>query len=269
MRTISVDLNSTLKDVSIQAQDGVTLHAWNIGPNHSNGDAVILLHGLGDNRVGMAGYAQLLLARGFTVLLPDARAHGASGGEIATYGLLERNDIHRWFEFLATEDHPRCIYGFGESMGAAELLQSLSVERRFCAVIAESSFSTFREIAYDRMGQNFHAGPWLGRTLLRPVVELAFLYVRWKYGLDMLQASPEDSVAKTNVPVMLIHGQIDSNIPFRHARLIQARNPHSVLWEVPNADHCGAINTAPEQFEQRLQGWFSTSTGKQQVVTIH
>ena len=38
----------------------------------------------------MVGYAELLLAHGFTVLLPDARAHGASGGSLATYGLLER-----------------------------------------------------------------------------------------------------------------------------------------------------------------------------------
>jgi hypothetical protein len=100
-------------------------------------------------------------------------------------------------------------------MGAAELLQSLTVEPRFCAIAAESSFATFREISYDRMGQPFHLGPWFGRTLLRPVVEFAFLYVRWKYGLDMQQASPETSLASTRIPILLIHGQIDSNIPLR------------------------------------------------------
>ena len=197
MREIAHQLNSDLADVSITTPDAVTLRAWTIHPRHGNGNAVILLHGLADNRIGMTGYAQLLLAHGFTVLLPDARAHGTSGGQLATYGLLERNDIHQWFDFLAAQDHPHCIFGFGESMGAAELLQSLTVEPRFCAVAAESSFSSFREIAYDRMGQPFHLGPWFGRTLFRPVVEFAFLYVRWKYRLDMQQVSPEDSVAGT------------------------------------------------------------------------
>jgi hypothetical protein len=35
----------------------------------------------------------------------------------------------------------------------------------------------------------------------------------------MQQISPEDAVAATRVPVFLIHGQIDSNIPLRHARV--------------------------------------------------
>jgi pimeloyl-ACP methyl ester carboxylesterase len=40
-------------------------------------------------------YAALLLSRGYSVLLPDARAHGESAGPIATYGVLEAEDIHR------------------------------------------------------------------------------------------------------------------------------------------------------------------------------
>src|SRR5580693_2083632 len=264
-------LHADLNDASITAPDGAILRAWTIRPSSPNGDAVILLHGLGDNRIGMTGYAQLFLANGFTVLLPDARAHGTSGGPLATYGLLERNDIHQWFDFVAAQDHPHCILGFAESMGAAELLQSLAVEPRFCAVAAESSFSTFREIAYDRMGQPFHLGPWFGRTIFRPVVEFAFLYARWKYGLDMQQVSPEASVAATGVPVFLIHGQVDSNIPRRHSRRIRARNPNVVLWEVPSADHCGAISTAPQEFRQRLLTWFSSQPGNKNwpLATVH
>ena len=92
-------------------------------------------------------------------------------------------------------------------MGAAQLLQSLDTHPRLCAVVAESSFSTFREIAYDRMGQPFHLGPWVGRTILRPLVEVAFLRARLKYHLNMDDISPEDSVAATTIPVLLIHGQ--------------------------------------------------------------
>jgi pimeloyl-ACP methyl ester carboxylesterase len=225
-------------------------------PHHSNGDAVLLLHGLGDNRVGMTGYAELFLAHGFAVLLPDARAHGISGGQLATYGLIERNDIHQWLDFLTTQDHPHCIFGFAECMGASQLLQSLDTHPHFCALAAESPFANFREIAYDRMGQPFHLGPWVGRAILRPLIEVAFRRVRWKYHLNMQEISPEDSVAATTIPVLLIHGQIDSNIPVRHSRLIHARNPNTQLWEVPAADHCGAISTAPREFEHRLLAWF-------------
>jgi pimeloyl-ACP methyl ester carboxylesterase len=254
-------VDADLQDVSITTPDAVTLRAWTIRPHRANRDSVILLHGLGDNRGGTTGYAQLLLAHGYGVLLPDARAQGASGGSLATYGLLERDDIRQWFDFLSAQDHPRCIFGLGESMGAAQLLQSLGAGTHFCAVVAESSFSNFHEIAYDRMGQPFHlgppVGPWFGRTFLRPLVEAAFLRARWKYGLNLQQVSPEDAVAATQVPVFLIHGQIDGNIPVRHSRLIHDRNSRTVLWEVPEADHCGAISTAPQEFEQRVLAWFA------------
>jgi len=254
-------LQAELQDVSIITPDQVILRGWLLRPGVSNGNAALVLHGLADNRLGMIGYAELLLAHGYTVLLPDARAHGASGGVLATYGLLEREDIHRWVDFLWSATQPRCIYGMGESMGAAVLLQSLQVENRFCAVVAESPFSTFREIAYDRMGQPFHRGPWVGRVMLRPMVEIAFLRVHWKFGLDMQQVSPEDAVARSHVPVLLIHGQIDGNIPVRHSRAIHGAAPRTVLWEVPEADHCGAISAAPREFQSRVLGWFAAHEG--------
>jgi pimeloyl-ACP methyl ester carboxylesterase len=91
------------------------------------------------------------------------------------------------------------------------------------------------------------------------MVEIAFLRVRWKYGLDMDQVSPEDAIARSHIPVLLIHGQIDRNIPVRHSRAIHEAAPQTVLWEVPGADHCGAIAAAPREFETRVLGWFDAA----------
>jgi pimeloyl-ACP methyl ester carboxylesterase len=106
------------------------------------------------------------------------------------------------------------------------------------------------------MGQPFRLGPWFGHTILRPLVEVAFLRARWKYQLNMQEISPEDSVAATNVPVLLIHGQLDSNIPIRHSRQIHSRNLNTQLWEVPGAEHCGAAGTDPQEFDRHLLAWF-------------
>ena len=170
--------SADLTDVSIPASEGVILRAWNLQPRKTFSNVVVLSHGLSDNRAGMLAYAQFFLRHGYDVLMPDARAHGMSGGDIATYGIRESNDLRRWLDWLDLNEHPACIYGFAESMGAAGLLQSLQSESRFCAVAAESPFSAFREIAYDRVGQFFHTGPWLGRTIVRPMVECAFIYAK-------------------------------------------------------------------------------------------
>src|ERR1700720_4613502 len=248
--------SADLTDVSIPASDGVILRAWNLQPRKTFTNAVVLSHGLSDNRAGMIAYAQFFLRHGYEVLMPDARAHGVSGGEIATYGIREANDLHRWLDWLELNKHPTCLYGFAESMGAAELLQSLQSESRFCAVAAESPFSTFRQIAYDRVGQFFQTGPWLGRTVFRPIVECAFIYAKWRYHLNFDLDSPEKAVKSTKVPVLLIHGQLDSNIPVRHSRKIAAGNRDVALWEVLGADHCEAIGVAPIELERRVIDWF-------------
>lgn len=263
------ELEARVQDVKITTADRALLSAWYIRPIHPNGDAVILLHGLGDNRLGTVGYAQLLLKYGYSVLMPDARAHGLSGGYIATYGVLERDDIREWFEWMERSGHPACIYGLGESMGAAQLLQALAVEPNFCAVVAESSFANFRQIGYDRMGQQFHAGPWVGRTVLRPVVEMALACVRFENGLDLAAASPQRAVATTTVPVMLVHGVVDSNIPVYHSRMLKLENPNIELWEVPGADHCGAISVARSDFERRVVGWFTAHKREKDAYPDH
>ena len=210
-REYEVRFGADLEDVSIPASDGAILRGWYAQPSSFNGNSVLLLHGVGDNREGMSGYAELFLAKG-AALLPDSRAHGESGGSIATYGLRESDDIHRWVEWTRVRSRSTCIYGLGESMGAALVLQAAHAENDFCAVVAESPFSTFRQVAFDRVGYYIGLGPWFGRTVARPLVEIAFIYARARYHVNLQDANPENSLRNSNTPVLLIHGQADKNI---------------------------------------------------------
>ncbi len=249
---------ANLQNVSVTASDGSHLQGWFASPANANGDAVVLLHGVGDNRQGMMGFAELFLSNGFAVLVPDSRAQGESGGEFPTYGLKESGDVQRWFNWLAMQQHPKCIFGMGESMGAAIVLQAVKTTP-FCAVVAESSFASFRQIAYVRVGQFLHTGPWLGRVALRPAVETAFLYGWLTRGVDLADASPERSVVGSRVPMLLIHGLADDNIPPQQSERIRAHNPAEiVLWSVPNAGHCGAVNTAGHEFDARVLNWLNS-----------
>ncbi len=255
---VRIDFHAELQDVTITAADGVLLKGWFVHPHDYNGNAVILLHGITDNREGVAGYGHLLLEHGYAVLLPDARRHGESGGELATYGVKESDDIRRWASWIYAHDPPQCVYGFGESYGAALMLQSLAVENRFCAVAVESPFSTAHEMSYERVSGPLHLGPWFGRTLGRSAIWSAVLYARFRYGINLLQPSPLEAVAHSTVPVLLIHGDADRNIAPRHSQLIAAAAPdHVELWLVPHAGHTMAWAAAHREFETRLLGWFA------------
>jgi dipeptidyl aminopeptidase/acylaminoacyl peptidase len=267
-RAIAAENHADFAEVAVTADDGVTLRGWSMRPAHGNGDAVILLHGVEDNRVGMLGYAGLLLRNGYAVLLPDARAQGESGGTLATYGVREVADVRRWYDWIKRTEAPRCVDGLGNSMGASILLESLRTTPGFCAVVAESPFANFREASYDRMGQWSGTAPWFGRTVLWPAVETGFLYARWRYGVDLDQDSPEESVAASKVPVLLIHGKKDTNLPAYNSEMILARSgvrgASVELWEPRYAEHTGAIGSEPHEYERRVTGWFEEHDAQSQ-----
>jgi pimeloyl-ACP methyl ester carboxylesterase len=251
--------HANLAEVNITAADGIELKGWYVHPQKFNGNAVVLLHGITDNREGVAGYGELFLDHGYAVLLPDARAHGESAGELATYGLKESGDLRGWVDWIFKHDPPRCVYGFGESYGAALMLQSLAVEARYCAVVVESSFSTAREMSYERVSGPLHLQPWFGHTLGRPVIASAVLYARWRYGIDLLQPSPLDALKASRVPVLLIHGANDHSISPHHSIVLAAAAPdHVQLWLVPKASHTCAWSAARQEFEDRVLGWLES-----------
>lgn len=241
----------------MQASDGAILKAWFVQPVRSNGQSVILLHGVTDNRVGVSGFSAMFLQQGYAVLMPDSREHGESGGTIATYGVLEREDVHRWARWLRTRA-PGCTYLLGESMGAAIGLQAEAVTPELCAVAVESPYSTFRPISYERLGRGSHTGTRFWKTLGRPILESAILYTRLRYGVWLTDASPEAAVLSATTPTLLIAGTEDVNIPMHHAQeLERVCASHCALWIVPGAAHGEASLVAHAEFESRVLGWFA------------
>jgi alpha-beta hydrolase superfamily lysophospholipase len=154
------------EDFDVRASDGVFLSGWKVRAAKPNGDWVLLFHGVADNRIGVLGQADFLLRAGYSVVMMDARAHGASQGPIATYGWLERKDTQAIVDALEIADHPRHLFALGESMGAGIALQSVAIEPRIEGVVAEASFASLREASYDYAG--LRRSPLLGKTLFAP-----------------------------------------------------------------------------------------------------
>jgi uncharacterized protein len=253
---VQTEFQAQIESVEITAADGAVLKAWFVQPARPNGESVILLHGITDNRIGVSGFGDIFLRRGYSILLPDSRAHGESGGTIATYGIIDRQDVRRWVGWLRQRD-PGCTYLFGESMGAAIGLQATAVTSQICAAAVESPYSSFREIAYERLGRGTHLGSFFWRTAGRPVIEVAIGYARLRYGLQLTNASPHTAVEESKTPILLIAGTADRNIPMHHAiELYRDCASHCELWIVPGADHGGASTVAPVEFQTRILHWF-------------
>ena len=216
----------------------------------------MVLHGIGDSRQGSAGYAPLFLDEGYSVLLPDSRAHGSSGGELVTYGLLEKFDVLSWAHWLRQQDC-NALYALGESLGGSVLIQAAPLGTDFRAIIAESSFADLPTIAEFRVGQMFHLAPLLQSVIPSLLVRNSMIYANFRYGIDLRQVLPVESIRRVVTPILLIHGIADSRTPYWHSQALARANPNCVLWLVPNAEHTGAYSAMPSEFRRRVLGWFA------------
>ena len=246
---------ATKEDFTAAATDGVQLRGWKVRPPAPNGDWVLLYHGVSDNCTGDIGHAEFLLRHGYSLVMMDARAHGESGGDMATYGWKERHDTVAVTNVLYSSEKVRHLYALGVSMGAAIALQSAAIEPRIEAVVAEAPFANLREVSYDYAG--LHAGSWLGKSLFRPASLAAMHSVEKEGGFKPENVSPEEAVAERSFPVLLICGTRDSTIPCRHSRRIyKAATGPKEFWVVPRAGHAAALGTAPAEYETRVVSFF-------------
>ncbi|MGB9467178.1 MAG: alpha/beta hydrolase [Candidatus Acidiferrum sp.] len=280
------------EDFNVRAPDGILLRGWKVRPDNPNGSWVLLFHGVADNRIGVIGQSEFLLRAGYSVVMMDARARGASEGQLATYGWLERNDTRaiidaliprevgryadeqfrsgKWKLAKADQDGPERpiqtpdprpgtplhIFALGESMGAGISLQSAGADPRIEAVVAEASFATLREASYDYAG--LRRSPLLGKTLFAPF-SWTLLYRGEKLtGLPIAEVSPEKAVAARAFPVLLICDEKDEALPCRHTQRIYAaaRGPKQ-LWEVTGAFHTAALGFQPAEFQRRVLEFFA------------
>jgi len=247
---------ATKEDFSVRAPDGVELRGWKVRARTPNGDWVLLFHGVSDNRTGDLGHAELLLRHGYNVVMMDSRAHGASGGDMATYGWKERYDTVAITDALCSQENVHHLGALGVSMGAAIALQSAAVEPRIQAVIAEDPFADLREVSYDYAG--LHFSPLLGKTLLRPATIFAMKGMAETGGFQPDDVAPAKAVAARGFPVLLICGTRDHTIPCRHAqRIYQAARGPRELWVVEGAQHASALGRAPAEYENHIIGFLS------------
>jgi pimeloyl-ACP methyl ester carboxylesterase len=274
----------------------VTLSGWLVTAPRPNGSWVLLFHGVADNRLGVIGQSEFLLRAGYSVIMMDSRAHGASDGDMATYGWLERNDTRAVIDALearlkekasvlapssttttrssgaargassgpftspastaSSTSSPPHIFALGESMGAGIALQSAAVEPRIEGVVAEAPFANLREASYDYAA--LRRSPFVGRTILRPFSWTLLYHGEKLTGLPVAEVSPEKAVTMRPFAVLLVCDQNDDELPCRHTKAIyDAAIGPKQFWMAPGAFHTAALGIDPTEFERRVLDFFA------------
>lgn len=179
-----------------------------------------------------SGGLQLALESGGNVILTDQRSHGKSTGNIITFGVKERRDVLSWVRYVCGRYGDVPVFLEGISMGAATVLMAsdLPLPGNVRGIIADCPYSSPLGIVSKVANDMFR----LGRIMDPVIITSAFLFGHFR----ITSSSALKSVKKTNIPILIIHGNADHFVPLEMSRAIRDANPDKVtLVEIEGAPH--------------------------------
>ncbi len=224
----------------------------------------IFHHGVGMGWVSMIRYMELFRAEGWSVVAFDSRGHGGSGGGRPSYGYYEKADLKAVADWgLARFPHEGGFVVFGESMGAATVLQYAPLDPRLDAAIADCPYSSATAELDHRLKEAM-----VPRPFRRLVVLVADAFCRRLEGFSLREADPSRSILETGIAMLFIHGLEDRYVPWRMSVVMaetrRRRLPRAVteLLLVPGAGHGGSLGADHERYAEALRGFLAEAKAK-------
>ncbi|MGK0202237.1 MAG: fermentation-respiration switch protein FrsA (DUF1100 family) [Planctomycetota bacterium] len=227
------------KDVTFHAPNGPQLHGWWLAPHGKHRGTVVYCHGNAANLTLHARYAEWMPKQGFAVLVFDYRGYGKSEGSPTRDGTIA--DALAAVDYALARDPNRTIV-FGHSLGGAIAIVAGAQRQAVRAVVAESTFPSYRAIAAA-------SAPAL--DILVP------LFV--SEGQDPITYLP----VLTPRPLLVIHGEDDHIVPVALGKkLFEAASEPKQLWIVPGSRHFTPWLHVPEEFERRVDAFFTKALAR-------
>lgn len=240
----------------LNSEDGLSLRGYYIPALNRTDKTVILAHGYSVDATWMSDIAKAYRdVLGFNVLMPDARAHGMSEGKYIGFGWKERTDYLLWIQkVIARGEGLVRIVLHGVSMGAATVMMTSGEElpSQVKAIIADCGYTS----AYEQLKYRYQVEYGFPEWVALPGTNLL---TKWRLGYDFSEASTLKQVKKNRLPMMFIHGEADTYVPYKMVfALYDACHAPKMLYTVPGAGHAEAFYKEPERYmkqvEQFLEG---------------
>ncbi|MDQ6662088.1 MAG: alpha/beta fold hydrolase, partial [Chloroflexota bacterium] len=235
---------------------------WYI-PHEGATTTILVCPGYRSHKSDGLGIGAFLWRAGHNVLLFDYYGHGAPVGKPVTLGYREINDFLGAVAY-AKERAPQTRLGaIGYSMGAAIAIMATAREPAIEALVADSAFATHLSAV------NYN----VRRTIRMPSTPFVWLadYLLWvRAGYRFHQVEPIRDVSHIAPrPILIIHGGKDSMVDPQDAPLLYAaaKEPKE-LWQLPDADHCGAYFVDRIAYTQRINNFFNEHLRKPRLQLL-
>lgn len=244
------DFNLKYRTHDIAGADGVLLKAWFVECPDTAKGVIIFLHGIRAYKEHFIEMSAQVAQWGYHSVLIDNRAHGESEGNYCTFGYYEKTDVKHLVDSVK-KHYPKLQVGlWGQSLGAAIALESMSINTGIDFGIIESTYPTFRIITNDYIKRLIPFLPEFYRNyLINRAGKIA--------NFDPDEVKPIESVKKIHRPILYAHGSIDKRIKPEYGNAIYKNIActHKELYIVEGANHVNVWQIGGKQYLEKVKSF--------------
>lgn len=250
---LKVMKNMEYTDAYMQSRDDLKLHAYMFPANEKPKKFVIGVHGYRSYaRPEYAPYIEFYQSLGYSMLLPDDRAHRPSEGDYIGFGVLDRLDCVDWAKYLVKtygEDIEIILHGV--SMGGATVCAAsgeADLPKQVKGIVSDCAFST----AWDVLHYQLHDVAHLPADWILPKVEKI---AQEKAGFNFHDYSALEQVKKARVPMLFVQGEKDTMVPAYMVQVLYdaCGSDYKDILVVPEAAHGESIAFAPDEYHEKIK----------------
>jgi hypothetical protein len=185
------------------------------------------------------------------------RNHGESDRAYITLGINEKQDVCAASQFVSQRAPGREQVLWGVSMGASTEILAARACPGFKAIVADSSFLSFKETVAHHLNLIFRLPPF-------PISNLIVFVTELRTHINADDGDIEAAVRSLgSVPILFIAGSADKRMPpALEERLSRASsNPQSKLIVIPGAGHGEAYTTDKKLYLTAVFDFLAATTG--------
>lgn len=236
------ELRLAYEDVRFQTSDGLTLAGWFFPARGAAKGTVVHFHGNAGNVTAHVGLVEWVPAAGYHLLMFDYRGYGHSQGRVTRAGTITDGHAAVDYALSRAETAGLPLFAYGQSLGGAIAVVVAADREAIDAVVAESTFSSYRRIA-TLHARSLVFFDWSAR-----------LVAGWTISDGYDPADVVGQIAPR--PLLVIAAENDTIcFPELARELYEAAGEPKEWWLVPRAGHLGISLEAREELIRRVTGF--------------
>lgn len=235
-----------VENQQLKTFDQIEISSWFI-PNDSSRKAIILLNGIGGNRLGLISRAEYYLEKGFNVLMPDLRGTGESGGDMITFGWQEQYDLLACIDFLENKKMEK-IAVHGLSLGAATISYSLQENPNYHFMVLESCYDNITNALKNRIEKI--PIPFF---IFYPMIK----FTEMRIEASSEELSPEKYIGNSQSPIFILAGDSEKKVKKGETEKLYSNcnSPIKELYFFEGGFHEDFIRRFEKEWKVQMDNW--------------